>query len=100
MHARNFMCFVSNRWEPDICVGWEVQMHSWGYLLQRAAHLNMNLCAEMSRIPGTSMGLILHSALHYFIEAHMILTLKQTMQPPLSLRHTCLSASLIPLVYW
>ena len=40
------------RWEPDICVGWEIQMFSWGYLLQRAAHLNVDLCAQISRIPG------------------------------------------------
>ncbi|XP_018415790.1 PREDICTED: DNA polymerase zeta catalytic subunit [Nanorana parkeri] len=39
------------RYDPDILLGYEVQMHSWGYLLQRASALNVNLCQQMSRIP-------------------------------------------------
>ncbi|CAH2252147.1 DNA polymerase zeta catalytic subunit isoform X1 [Pelobates cultripes] len=39
------------RYDPDILIGYEVQMHSWGYLLQRASALNVNLCQQMSRIP-------------------------------------------------
>ncbi|PIO32996.1 hypothetical protein AB205_0180100 [Aquarana catesbeiana] len=31
--------------------GYEVQMHSWGYLLQRASALNVDLCQQISRIP-------------------------------------------------
>ncbi|XP_053566840.1 DNA polymerase zeta catalytic subunit [Bombina bombina] len=39
------------RYNPDILLGYEVQMHSWGYLLQRASALNVDLCQQMSRIP-------------------------------------------------
>lgn len=44
------------RFDPDILVGYEVQMHSWGYLLQRAAVLGVDLCQQLSRVPGTSRG--------------------------------------------
>lgn len=40
------------RFDPDILVGYEVQMRSWGYLLQRAAVLGVNLCQQLSRVPG------------------------------------------------
>ncbi|XP_073483194.1 DNA polymerase zeta catalytic subunit isoform X1 [Aquarana catesbeiana] len=39
------------RYDPDILLGYEVQMHSWGYLLQRASALNVDLCQQISRIP-------------------------------------------------
>ncbi|KAM9316643.1 DNA polymerase zeta catalytic subunit [Gastrophryne carolinensis] len=39
------------RYDPDILLGYEVQMHSWGYLLQRASALNVNLCQQISRVP-------------------------------------------------
>ncbi|KAG8444660.1 hypothetical protein GDO86_009719 [Hymenochirus boettgeri] len=39
------------RFDPDIVLGYEVQMHSWGYLLQRASALNVDLCQQLSRIP-------------------------------------------------
>ncbi|KAI8520921.1 error-prone translesion synthesis [Branchiostoma belcheri] len=39
------------QWDPDILVGYEVQMLSWGYLLQRAATLDMDLCPLLSRVP-------------------------------------------------
>uniref|UniRef100_A0A4W3J521 DNA polymerase zeta catalytic subunit n=1 Tax=Callorhinchus milii TaxID=7868 RepID=A0A4W3J521_CALMI len=39
------------RYDPDILLGYEVQMHSWGYLLQRAAVLEVHLCQMISRIP-------------------------------------------------
>lgn len=40
------------RYDPDILLGYEVQMHSWGYLLQRAAALGVDLCQMISRVPG------------------------------------------------
>ncbi|XP_077075913.1 DNA polymerase zeta catalytic subunit [Siphateles boraxobius] len=40
--------------DPDILVGYEVQMHSWGYLLQRASTLGVDLCQKLSRVPGDS----------------------------------------------
>lgn len=41
---------IIRRYDPDILVGYEVQMHSWGYVLQRAAALEVNLCQMISRI--------------------------------------------------
>ncbi|KAG1669837.1 DNA polymerase zeta catalytic subunit [Nymphon striatum] len=34
-----------------ILVGYEIQMSSWGYLIERASHLDINLCSLLSRIP-------------------------------------------------
>ncbi|XP_051265819.1 DNA polymerase zeta catalytic subunit isoform X2 [Dicentrarchus labrax] len=45
---------IMRRFDPDILVGYEVQMHSWGYLLQRAAALGVDLCQQLSRVPGDS----------------------------------------------
>lgn len=45
---------IMRRFDPDILVGYEVQMRSWGYLLQRAAALGLDLCQELSRVPGDS----------------------------------------------
>lgn len=41
-----------SRYDPDILLGYEIQMHSWGYLLQRAAALSVDLCQMISRVPG------------------------------------------------
>uniref|UniRef100_A0A3Q3F7Z7 DNA polymerase zeta catalytic subunit n=1 Tax=Labrus bergylta TaxID=56723 RepID=A0A3Q3F7Z7_9LABR len=45
---------IMRRFDPDILVGYEVQMHSWSYLLQRASALGVNLCQQLSRVPGNS----------------------------------------------
>ncbi|XP_069830948.1 DNA polymerase zeta catalytic subunit isoform X2 [Dendropsophus ebraccatus] len=45
------LVILIRRYDPDILLGYEVQMHSWGYLLQRASALNVDLCQQMSRIP-------------------------------------------------
>ncbi|XP_070781827.1 DNA polymerase zeta catalytic subunit [Enoplosus armatus] len=45
---------IMRRVDPDILVGYEVQMRSWGYLLQRAAALGVDLCQQLSRVPGDS----------------------------------------------
>ncbi|XP_026522470.1 DNA polymerase zeta catalytic subunit [Notechis scutatus] len=42
---------IIKRYDPDILLGYEVQMHSWGYLLQRAAALDVDLCQMISRVP-------------------------------------------------
>ncbi|XP_062896817.1 DNA polymerase zeta catalytic subunit isoform X1 [Mobula hypostoma] len=39
------------RYDPDILLGYEVQMHSWSYLFQRAAALEVELCQMVSRVP-------------------------------------------------
>lgn len=45
---------VVRRYDPDMLLGYEVQMHSWGYLLQRSATLGVDLCQQLSRVPGDS----------------------------------------------
>ncbi|XP_056151151.1 DNA polymerase zeta catalytic subunit isoform X2 [Lampris incognitus] len=45
---------IMRRFDPDILVGYEVQMRSWGYLLQRASALGVDLCQQLSRVPGDS----------------------------------------------
>nr|XP_061806813.1 DNA polymerase zeta catalytic subunit-like [Nerophis lumbriciformis] len=45
---------IMRKFDPDILFGYEVQMHSWGYLLQRAAVVGVDLCQELSRIPDDS----------------------------------------------
>ena len=36
--------------DPDIVMGYEVQMLSWGYLIERGAVLDLNMCHLFSRI--------------------------------------------------
>lgn len=43
---------IIRKYDPDILIGYEVQMHSWGYLLQRASTLGVDLCQQLSRVPG------------------------------------------------
>ncbi|XP_077408333.1 DNA polymerase zeta catalytic subunit isoform X2 [Vanacampus margaritifer] len=45
---------IMRRFDPDILFGYEVQTHSWGYLLQRAAVVGVDLCQQLSRVPGDS----------------------------------------------
>ncbi|KRZ37588.1 DNA polymerase zeta catalytic subunit, partial [Trichinella pseudospiralis] len=37
--------------DPDLIVGYEIQMLSWGYLFERASFLGMDMCTRCSRIP-------------------------------------------------
>ena len=41
---------VVRREDPDILIGYEVQMSSWGYLIQRGEALGFDAAAELSRI--------------------------------------------------
>ncbi|PRD33108.1 UNVERIFIED_CONTAM: Rev3l [Trichonephila clavipes] len=41
---------VVKEWDPDILIGFEIQMLSWGYLIERANFLNMNLPSMLSRL--------------------------------------------------
>ncbi|XP_066555014.1 DNA polymerase zeta catalytic subunit [Amia ocellicauda] len=45
---------IMRRFDPDILLGYEVQMRSWGYLLQRASALGTDLCQQLSRVPDDS----------------------------------------------
>ena len=42
---------VIRRVDPDFLIGYEVVMSSWGYLIDRAAALDVNLVSEISRVP-------------------------------------------------
>ncbi|ORE18622.1 ribonuclease H-like protein [Rhizopus microsporus] len=37
-------------YDPDMLVGYEVQNSSWGYLIERGAHLGINVVDELSRM--------------------------------------------------
>ncbi|KAJ8027419.1 DNA polymerase zeta catalytic subunit [Holothuria leucospilota] len=37
--------------DPDFLIGYEIQQLSWGYLLDRAAALDVKLCSRISRLP-------------------------------------------------
>lgn len=41
-------------WDPDILLGFEVQMLSWGYLIQRATALGIDIAPQLSRIQDSS----------------------------------------------
>ena len=41
--------------DPDVLVGYEIQMASWGYLIERGYMLNSNLQASLSRVPNDKM---------------------------------------------
>ena len=45
------LVFLVRETDPDIIMGYEVTMLSWGYCIDRAAHLNINLTSKLSRIP-------------------------------------------------
>ena len=49
-------CFVKlvHDWDPDLLVGYEVQMLSWGYLLQRSTTLGIDLASQLSRLQDSS----------------------------------------------
>lgn len=37
-------------WDPDILAGYEIEMHSWGYLVQRGFMLELNLISLLGRV--------------------------------------------------
>ena len=50
-HLSTFILHV----DPDILLGYEVQMKSWGFLLSRADQLGYDLCRYISRAPDDAM---------------------------------------------
>lgn len=50
-----FVSFI-HACDPDILVGYEIQMLSWGYLIERSATLGVNLYPQLSRIEDPSPG--------------------------------------------
>lgn len=45
---------IIRQWDPDILIGYEVQMFSWGFLLERALTFEIDLCTKLSRVKGSS----------------------------------------------
>lgn len=45
---------IIRKWDPDILIGYEVQMFSWGFLLERALTFEIDLCTRLSRVKGSS----------------------------------------------
>ncbi|RUS90759.1 hypothetical protein EGW08_001470, partial [Elysia chlorotica] len=50
MHLLGTTIDLVKRFDPDILVGYEIQTLSWGFLLQRAAHLGLDLCSKIARV--------------------------------------------------
>ena len=48
------MLRIIRKWDPDILIGYEVQMFSWGFLLERALTFDIDLCTWLSRVKGSS----------------------------------------------
>ncbi|XP_034253905.1 uncharacterized protein LOC117652853 [Thrips palmi] len=47
---------LMHKWDPDILAGFEIEMLSWGYVLQRANVLGVNIIQEFSRVPDQKQG--------------------------------------------
>lgn len=45
---------IIRKWDPDILIGYEVQMFSWGFLLERALTFEIDFCTWLSRVKGSS----------------------------------------------
>lgn len=43
------------KWDPDIYAGFEIEMGSWGYLIQRGYIIELNIGPLLSRIPSTKI---------------------------------------------
>lgn len=39
------------RWDPDIYAGYEIEMSSWGYVMQRSQAIGVDLVPLISRVP-------------------------------------------------
>ncbi|RZF41267.1 hypothetical protein LSTR_LSTR010495 [Laodelphax striatellus] len=44
------------KWDPEMFIGYEIEKLSWGYLIERAYTLGMNLNMELSRVRGAEGG--------------------------------------------
>ncbi len=45
-----FLSFFKSN-DPDVMVGYEVQMSSWGYLIERGSHIGLDAAPMLSRLP-------------------------------------------------
>lgn len=42
---------LCSRWDPDIYAGYEIEMCSWGFVMDRAKYLCLNIAPLLSRVP-------------------------------------------------
>ncbi|KAM7346127.1 DNA polymerase zeta catalytic subunit [Cochliomyia hominivorax] len=42
---------LCSRWDPDIFAGYEIEMSSWGFVIERAKYLCLNIAPMLSRVP-------------------------------------------------
>ncbi|XP_034475797.1 DNA polymerase zeta catalytic subunit [Drosophila innubila] len=42
---------LCQRWDADIYAGYEIEMSSWGYVIERAKHMCFNIAPLLSRVP-------------------------------------------------
>ncbi|XP_065368468.1 DNA polymerase zeta catalytic subunit [Calliphora vicina] len=46
---------LCSRWDPDIYAGYEIEMSSWGFVIERAKYLCLNIAPLLSRVPTQKM---------------------------------------------
>jgi len=51
VHAMEALVELVAKWDPDIFAGYEIEMSSWGYVIERAKYLCFNIAPMLSRIP-------------------------------------------------
>ena len=53
--------------DPDILVGFEIQMLSWGYVIERGYQLGINITPQLCRVPGIVTGIFSYVMTLYLI---------------------------------
>ncbi|EDW31663.1 GL10839 [Drosophila persimilis] len=51
VEAMEALLALCARWDADIYAGYEIEMASWGYVIDRAKHLCFNIAPLLSRVP-------------------------------------------------
>ncbi|XP_037953294.1 DNA polymerase zeta catalytic subunit [Teleopsis dalmanni] len=49
--AIQYLLALCAKWDPDIYAGYEIEMASWGYIIERAKYLCFNIIPLLSRVP-------------------------------------------------
>ena len=52
MFSLCLFCVFICREDPELLIGFEIEMTSWGFLIDRGAHLSINMRQKLSRIYG------------------------------------------------
>lgn len=51
VEAFDALICICSKWDPDIYAGYEIEMSSWGYVIDRAKYLCFNIAPLLSRVP-------------------------------------------------